>query len=60
MLFCVMGVLGIPLLWASRGFRWPMKIVLTLCVTLYTAGLAWWVYVSLINAYAEFQEFYSS
>jgi hypothetical protein len=37
----VTAILGLPLLWMSRGFSRPWKIVLSVAVTLYTAALLW-------------------
>lgn len=45
LLFGAMGVLGLPLLWFSRGFGLGGKIAWSLLVTLWTAllvGLCWW------------------
>jgi len=41
LLFFVTAILGLPLLWISRGFSLTWKIVLSLIVTLYTALLLW-------------------
>ena len=41
LLFLVTAILGLPLLWMSRGFSRPWKIVLSVAVTLYTAALLW-------------------
>jgi hypothetical protein len=39
LLFFVMAILGLPLLWKSRAFSAPMKILLSVVVTLYTIAL---------------------
>jgi len=41
LLFFVTAILGLPLLWISRGFSRVWKIVLSVVVTLYTALLLW-------------------
>lgn len=41
LLFLVTAILGLPLLWISRGFSPAWKIVLSVIVTLYTALLFW-------------------
>jgi ribosomal protein L40E len=41
LLFFVTAILGVPLLWISRGFSLAWKIVLSVVVTLYTALLLW-------------------
>jgi hypothetical protein len=51
LLFLVMGVLGIPLLWWSRGFSTVMKVVWTLVVTCYTAALAYGAYLAVGSAW---------
>jgi hypothetical protein len=57
LLFGVMAVLGIPLLWQSRAFGRPLKIVLSVVVTLYTAALIYgvglicvWSYNNVVEA----------
>ena len=40
-LFLVAGALGIPLLWLGRAFSTPMKVLLSVLVTLYTAAILW-------------------
>lgn len=41
LLFLVTAILGLPLLWMSRGFSRAWKIALSVAVTLYTAALFW-------------------
>ncbi len=41
LLFLVTAILGLPLLWMSRGFSRPWKIALSVAVTIYTAALLW-------------------
>jgi hypothetical protein len=43
MLFFVTAALGLPLLWISRGFSTPWKIVVTIVVLLWTV-LVFWVF----------------
>ena len=45
LLFFVMAILGLPVLWKSRGFSTLAKIVLSVVVTLYTAFLFWLVWL---------------
>lgn len=45
LLFLVTAFLGLPLLWASRGFSRTWKLVLSVAVTLYTAALLWGFYL---------------
>lgn len=49
LLFLVMAILGLPILWMSRAFSTPMKVLLSVIVTLYTVALIgctgavlWW------------------
>lgn len=51
LLFFVMGALGIPFLWLSRGFTTTMKVVWSIAVTVYTlaligctAAVLWWAW----------------
>ncbi len=48
LLFFVTAILGLPLLWISRGFSRAGKIALSVIVTLYTALLMWgfWLVMS--------------
>lgn len=48
LLFLVTAILGLPLLWISRGFSPAWKIALSVIVTLYTALLFWgsWLIVN--------------
>lgn len=41
LLFFVTAILGLPLLWISRGFSLAWKIVLSVVVTTYTTLLLW-------------------
>ena len=47
LLFGVAAAFGLPLLWYSRGFSWPAKIVLTVVVILYTALVLWLIWLLL-------------
>lgn len=49
LLFLVMAIFGLPILWMSRAFSTPMKVLLSVIVTLYTVALLgctgavlWW------------------
>jgi hypothetical protein len=55
-LFGATGVLGLPLLWFSRGFRIPGKIFWTLAVSLYTAALVWIAWLSCSFAWQQFHD----
>jgi hypothetical protein len=46
-----MAVLGLPILWMSRGFSRLSKVVLTVVVLLYTAGLFYAVWLVLLWSY---------
>lgn len=50
-LFGMTGVLGLPALWASRGFSGWMKLLLSVVVTAYTALLVWITWLSIHAAY---------
>lgn len=56
LLFCVMGILGVPILWVSRAYGPFMKLVLTIVVTLYTAFLFWLVYLVWVFAYQSISD----
>ncbi len=56
LLFGVMGVLGLPVLWMSRGFSTSAKIWLSILVTIYTALLAAMATVSFLHAWRQFQQ----
>ena len=45
LLFFVMAILGLPVLWKSRGFSLPAKLGLSIVVTLYTGLLFWLVWL---------------
>ncbi|HTN73995.1 MAG TPA: hypothetical protein VL096_02065 [Pirellulaceae bacterium] len=54
LLFFVMAILGLPILWMSKAFSPPMKIVLSIVVTLYTiaaigctGAIVWWAWQSI-------------
>jgi len=47
-LFLGAGALGIPLIWASRAFSRPVKVLLTIVVTLYTALMLWLVWLVIV------------
>jgi hypothetical protein len=50
-LFFAAGALGIPLIWVSRAFSRPVKIALTVAVTLYTALMLWLVWLVVLAYY---------
>ena len=41
LLFLVTAALGIPVLWVSRAFSTPVKILLTIVVSVYTILILW-------------------
>lgn len=58
LLFFVMAILGLPVLWKSRGFSTLSKIILSVVVTLYTAFIFWlfwlimvWCYNRVVNSF---------
>lgn len=53
LLFFVMAILGLPVLWKSRGFSTLSKLVLSVVVTLYTALLFWLFWLILVWCYTE-------
>ena len=53
LLFFVMAILGLPVLWKSRGFSTLSKIGLSIVVTLYTALLFYLLYLLLMWCYAQ-------
>jgi hypothetical protein len=50
-LFFVTLALGIPLIWMSRAFSVPMKLLLTIAITVYTAVVFWGFWVVMSWAY---------
>jgi hypothetical protein len=50
-LFLATGALGIPLLWVSRAFRTPAKVMLSVVVTLYTAFILWLFWLVMMWCY---------
>lgn len=62
LLFFVMGFLGLPILWASRGFSRTTKVWLSLVVIVYTlvligctGAVIWWSYRSIQESLAPFR-----
>ena len=56
-LFGVMGVLGLPLLWMSRAFRFETRIILSIVVVIYTCLLAFAAYFACSMAWEAYAEF---
>ena len=56
LLFGATGVLGLPVLWASRSFSIRNKIVLSLAVTIYTAALVAAAWLAIRNAWNAWHE----
>ncbi len=59
-LFCVMGVLGLPLLWLSPAFRRRTKVILTIVVVIYTGLLATAAWMAGSSAWQSWLEFVNS
>lgn len=55
-LFFVTAILGLPLLWASRGFNRVQKGVLTVTVIVYTAMLLYVFWLVMLWAYTRIVE----
>lgn len=51
LLFCVTGILGLPILWVSKAYGPGMKALLSVIVTIYTGFLFWLVYLVIVFAY---------
>jgi hypothetical protein len=51
LLFLATGALGIPLIWLSRAFSKPLKILLTVLVTVYTALILWLFWLLMVACY---------
>lgn len=52
-LFCVTGILGIPLLWINKKFSTVERVVWSVVVTIYTAILIWIVFAILMWSYRQ-------
>lgn len=52
-LFCVTGILGIPLLWINKKFSTVERLVWSIVVTIYTAILIWIVFAILMWSYRQ-------
>ena len=50
-LFFATLALGIPLIWMSRAFSVPVKLMLTIAITIYTALVFWGFWVVMSWAY---------
>lgn len=48
LLFFVMAILGLPVLWKSKGFTPLWKVALSVVVTLYTALIFWLFWLILV------------
>jgi hypothetical protein len=53
MLFFVMAILGLPLLWMSRAFSRPTKVVLSIVVVLYTGMLFYLCWLVMVWSYTR-------
>jgi hypothetical protein len=55
LLFGVLGPLAIPLLWRSRAFTWPWKIILSVAVCVYIGLLGWAAWRAVQMAWREWR-----
>jgi hypothetical protein len=55
-LFGVTAALGLPILWASRAFSRPMKVVISLVVTLYTIVILYLFYLVMAWCYTRIMD----
>jgi hypothetical protein len=55
LLFGVLGPLAIPILWRSRAFTWPWKVILSVAVCLYITLLAWCAWLALQMAWQQWR-----
>ena len=53
LLFCFTAGCGIPILWVSKAFNVPGKIVVTLLVTIYTVAICWIFFVIMAWAWNQ-------
>jgi hypothetical protein len=56
LLFLILGPLALPILWRSRQFSRPWKIILTIVVTGLTVWLCWRLWLIFQQAWALVQE----
>lgn len=56
LLFCFTAGCGIPILWVSKAFNVPAKIVVTLLVTLYTIAIFWVFFVIMAWAWQQISQ----
>ena len=54
MLFVVLGPFGLPLLWKSPEFNRPVKWILTILALVFTAWLAWKIFVTSKQILSQF------
>ena len=47
---------GIPLLWLGRAFSTPMKVLLSVLATLYTAVILWLFWLIMLRCYHHISE----
>lgn len=57
LLFFVMAILGLPVLWKSKGFTPLWKVVWSVVVTLYTALIFWLFWLVMVWCYTRWAEF---
>ena len=60
LLFLVLAAFGLPLLWKSRVFSLPMKLILTIVVLLYTALIIWLIFLVLQSVVEQWRVLWSA
>ena len=53
LLFFVTLILGIPLLWMSRSFSTPVKLLLTVIICAHTALVVWGFWLIMVWSYGR-------
>lgn len=56
LLFCVTGICGLPLIFASKAYKKPGKVVLSVVVTVYTFILCWAVFQIMMWSWRSIQQ----
>lgn len=51
LLFCVTAICGLPILWVSKAYKPPGKVVLSLLVTFYTLAIFWLFWIVMVWCY---------
>lgn len=53
LLFCVTAICGLPILWVSKAYKPPGKIILSILVTLYTLLIFWIFWIVMVWCYHQ-------